>query len=667
MEPSKSRLRSAGSAALAILLASLAWTAGDRTVGAAGDPATPSIEQKGHAAPRSPGTEGHDRQLLAHAELTAERPARADERPLTIRVSDKERAALGVSEPGTRKLRVGAVKAVNAHVRFDDLQPRDLRGRRVREHGVMQGTDDGGFVWTAVLRSEGAAALRARVNGFFLPPGAELWIYTAAGEAYGPYTWAGPNGTREFWTHSVSGSEAFLQLRARGPVTRGDLRRLGFVIADVAHVDDAAMRGPSRPDAAPAVDGFCQFNAWCVVSGECAGSEWNNVRNAVAHIRFTSGPWVYICSGGLVADSSASGTPYFITANHCISRDREATSMEAFFRFRSTTCGTQTCGSPSSVPRTLGSTILSTSSTSDYTLLRLSQSAPTGSYFLGWTSTPVASTNNAQLFRFSHPKGSPQAYSAHAVDTSKPTCTSWPRGPWIYSRDTEGATEGGSSGSPVVNAEGQLVGQLSGACGYNVNDSCDSAQNATVDGAFANYYTAVSQYLGPASSNQPPTASFTVECSGLTCSFDGTSSADGDGSIQSYAWAFGDGSSGTGSQTQHTYGTDGTFSVTLTVTDNDGATGTSTETVTVSAAEPPPGGIEFSASGYKVKGLQKADLKWSGASTEVTITRNGATIASGLSATGTLTDNIDRRGGGSYTYEVCETGTTVCAQATVTF
>jgi hypothetical protein len=115
--------------------------------------------------------------------------------------------------------------------------------------------------------------------------------------------------------------------------------------------------------------------------------------------------------------------------------------------------------------------------------------------YLGWSAAAVANSNTVPLYRLSHPKGSPQAYSQHDVDTSKPTCRTWPRGNWIYSRDITGATEGGSSGSPVLNASGKIVGQLSGGCGYNVNDVCDSASNATVDGAFANYYNQVAPYL----------------------------------------------------------------------------------------------------------------------------------------------------------------------------
>ena len=147
--------------------------------------------------------------------------------------------------------------------------------------------------------------------------------------------------------------------------------------------------------------------------------------------------------------------------------------------------------------RTQGATIKETNRTSDYTLFELSQPAPGGSAFMGWNATPVANSNGTPLYRISHPGGAPQAFSEHKVHTTKPTCTSWPRGPWIYSEDVLGATEGGSSGSPVVNGSGQVVGQLTGGCGFNVSDSCDADANATVDGAFATYYPNVKPFLDP--------------------------------------------------------------------------------------------------------------------------------------------------------------------------
>jgi hypothetical protein len=77
--------------------------------------------------------------------------------------------------------------------------------------------------------------------------------------------------------------------------------------------------------------------------------------------------------------------------------------------------------------------------------------------------------------------------------------------------------------------------------------------------------------------------------------------------------------------------------------------------------DPDPSDIELSAVGYKVRGLQKADLSWSGAtSTNVDIYRNGNVIAT-VSNSGAYTDNIDNRGGGSYSYQVCEAGTSTCS------
>ena len=88
---------------------------------------------------------------------------------------------------------------------------------------------------------------------------------------------------------------------------------------------------------------------------------------------------------------------------------------------------------------------------------------------------------------------------------------------------------------------------------------------------------------GP-TSNAPPVASFTSACTALSCTFDGTSSTDADGSITGYAWTFGDGATSTASAPTHAYATAGAYSVTLTVTDNLGATAGKTSVVTVTQA-----------------------------------------------------------------------------------
>ncbi len=73
------------------------------------------------------------------------------------------------------------------------------------------------------------------------------------------------------------------------------------------------------------------------------------------------------------------------------------------------------------------------------------------------------------------------------------------------------------------------------------------------------------------------------------------------------------------------------------------------------------GGITLTASGYKVKGVHHADLYWNGASgSNVDIYRDGVGGVFEFTTLndGAYTDNIGNKGGGSYTYQVCEAGST---------
>lgn len=74
-------------------------------------------------------------------------------------------------------------------------------------------------------------------------------------------------------------------------------------------------------------------------------------------------------------------------------------------------------------------------------------------------------------------------------------------------------------------------------------------------------------------------------------------------------------------------------------------------------------GISLSATGYKVKGRKHTDLTWSGAtSTNVDVHRDGSVIAT-TANDGAYTDATDSRGGGSFTYQVCEAGTSTCSNS----
>ena len=102
------------------------------------------------------------------------------------------------------------------------------------------------------------------------------------------------------------------------------------------------------------------------------------------------------------------------------------------------------------------------------------------------------------------------------------------------------------------------------------------------------------------------------------------------------------------------------------------ANGTVVKTVgeAIGAGPPVPPNPTFmlNAQGYKVKGQQKVDLSWSGTdSPQVDVYRDGGKITT-VTNSGAYTDHLNRRGGGSYRYKVCEAGTTTCSnEALVTF
>jgi PKD repeat protein len=146
---------------------------------------------------------------------------------------------------------------------------------------------------------------------------------------------------------------------------------------------------------------------------------------------------------------------------------------------------------------------------------------------------------------------------------------------------------------------------------------------------------AFSIHRGTPPPNNPPTAAFTSSTSGLTASFDGRGSSDGDGVIASYAWDFGDGTpAASGAQPSHTYAAEGTYQVTLTVTDDDGATNAVTQPVTVTA---PPATTDFVTDTFNrtvSNGLGTADLggAWTTSGTAANFAVSGGAAAITLPA-----------------------------------
>lgn len=436
-----------------------------------------------------------------HQQLVAREVSAAAGRALVVNIPAETAERIGGPAPAVGRLLVGAALDVKTPIDLGGANRLGTKRSSARDFGAIRGIGGGGFVWSGVVNAPGASAVRLHFSGFDLPAGAALYVYGADGQAAGPYTGRGPLGTGVLHTNTIFGDTVRVQLLQEGKASR--LPR-GLVLESVGYMGPRFIKALIPPESDTplfSAKAFCSYNETCVQNAACVSSgAVADARQAVASILFQSGSSFFICTGGLLADTGATQTPFFLTANHCISSSSEASSVETYFDYV-TTCSNPNCTQPySNIGETVGATILSGSSNTDHTLLQLSSNpvTPDGTVaYLGWNSTAVANSNGTDLFRISHPSGAPQAYSEHSVDTGAPTCGGLPRGNFIYSRDTFGATEGGSSGSPVVDGNGDVVGQLFGACGFNVNDPCDAASNATVDGAFAAYFSSVAAFLDP--------------------------------------------------------------------------------------------------------------------------------------------------------------------------
>lgn len=391
-----------------------------------------------------------------------------------------------------RRYKVGFAVPVNMTV--DLSTSLYLVGARPAAHGALRLRSDG-FVWSAVVESPGATALRLVFEDFELMDGVELYLYNDLGQVAGPYTRSDRRGRRSFFTRTLSTNRVHLQLRYDGADVTTALDATRFTLSEVAHLDDRFL--PGRRPATQSVREHCSnLNVDCVENAECDLHDpavdpiVEDLRNATAELFFQSGASWYMCTGGLI--ESLDGTPGHLWTSHtCISTAEEAASLESYFHF-TTPCPPG--GGPTTdcdfaddptygLTPVFGATIVDTSDVTDFTLLMLDGDPPAGTTHLPWSTTPVANTDGVALYRISHPSGAPQAFSEHEVDAAWDLCGE--PGDFIYSQDIIGATEGGSAGSPVYNAAGEIVGQLYGKCGTNLGDDCDSINNRRWDGAFS--------------------------------------------------------------------------------------------------------------------------------------------------------------------------------------
>jgi hypothetical protein len=297
------------------------------------------------------------------------------------------------------------------------------------------------------LASPGALSLNLGLDHFDLPAGAALWLYDADGSlVQGPYTREHRNTEGGLWTAVVLGDEMIAELH----VPEGARDRADLTIAAVNHGYRVFGEAPAG---AATKQGSCNIDVICP-----EGDGWRDQIRSEARITISG---AFLCSGQLVNNTSLDGTPYFLTAQHCVENGSQATSVVVFWNFESPTCGQLAGGSLAQ--NQSGATLVAlwrVEFGSDFALIELDQTPdPTFNvYYAGWDASGSIPPGAVGIH---HPNGDEKAISFDEdpltmVDAYGNGSHQWRIGQW-----EQGTTEGGSSGSCIFNpANGLCVGTL---------------------------------------------------------------------------------------------------------------------------------------------------------------------------------------------------------------
>ncbi len=353
----------------------------------------------------------------------------------------------------------------------------------------------GGYVTHFRITSAGAKGIRAKL---LLPPGltqGEMRVVSQLGdEAEAVPLRAALNG--EIWTPYTDGETQIAEL-----FTTQRVDGLTLKVLDVGHFEASpwSAKGPAEPALSTATAGACTVDVACAISDDPVnGSAIAERRKSVARMLFMSGGGGFLCSGTLL--NSPSQQDFFLTANHCISTQSEASSIETRWFYAATTCGGLV--DAGAVTLSGGAQLVFTNQFVDSTLLRLNSPPPAGTVFAGWDTNALAV--NSPIVSLSHPKG--DLMKAAIGTLSVPGSTTGlirlqgyeqPMYGILFSR---GIIEGGSSGSGLFtlnNGSLQLRGVLSSSTLRNSPGglSCtDTTENANY-GRFDYFYPQVAPIL----------------------------------------------------------------------------------------------------------------------------------------------------------------------------
>lgn len=334
----------------------------------------------------------------------------------------------------------------------------------MQNSGLWTELENGDRIWRLVIDAKGAFSTTLFYKDFNLPEGAKLYLYQPDySQIIGAFTAQNNHESKQFTTELIYGSKSVLEYYE--PASQRGLG--GFEISSVVHLykrtpfEEALELGFDDSES-------CEININC-----SEGNNWQDEKKGVARILVVDGNNQGWCTGSLVNNTALDCAPYFLTAFHCGETATAANFNNWTFYFN---YEADACNNPNFEPNSntiTGASVIASSNdpggnSSDFVLLELNSNVPQnyGVYYNGWNRT-LSSTLTSNGVSIHHPAGDIKKISTY---TQTLTTTSWNGSGlqshwevfWASTANGQGVTEGGSSGSPLFNDQGLIIGTLTG-------------------------------------------------------------------------------------------------------------------------------------------------------------------------------------------------------------
>ncbi|MBN2484535.1 MAG: trypsin-like peptidase domain-containing protein [Bacteroidales bacterium] len=306
-----------------------------------------------------------------------------------------------------------------------------------------------GNIWLYKIISPNAKSLSLVFNKYKLPQGAKLFIYnTDFNPVYGAFTNINNKEHGAFAIADYPGNSLIIEYY--------EPDNAGFQGQIVLGQIGQAYRSLDEPEVFKAADDDGLIDINC-----SEGDKVQLQKHAVAKMTFGG----YLCTGALINNTRNNGTPYFLTANHCISDTETPKTLITYFNYEYLDCGASQFSSAKSLS---GARYITGFSDTDYTLLLLDE-VPAPAYqafYAGWNVESDSLVRSGTGIH--HPEGARKKVSVSASDivtVSRTIDWNGSESPenthWLVFFD-KGETRGGSSGSPLFDENNRIIGQLHG-------------------------------------------------------------------------------------------------------------------------------------------------------------------------------------------------------------